>query len=650
MCGISAVTGHHDIVQILYDSIHNLEYRGYDSCGLGVVKNGKLEVRKNTGGVEEVNEKERLTAMVGKTGIAHTRWATHGKVTQSNAHPHTSADGRFSLVHNGIVNNYLELRQELSAQGISFVSQTDTEVVAQLIGRAYAEFQDVEEAFLAALARLEGNFAVAMVTPLAPDTIFAVREGSPLVIGLADGKNFVASDQNAFLPYTREAVIMEDGEYATITPAGARIAKMATRAPVSRRPLRIEWDLETSRKGGFAHYMLKEIFDQPQTIVNALNSPQQGIATLAGTIAEADSTYLMGVGTTHYVAMMGQYFFSRLAGVYLPAVSSDEFTELAVVGDKDLLISISQSGETYDTRRSVKYAQERGARTASIVNVMGSTLSQMADQVIMQNSGPEICVVSTKAALAQMIILLRVAMELGREKGKFGQQDYDRVYAALTEFPAVVERALNEKSGLVRNLTKRTSQFASWLFLGAHLPVRQLAFSGPWHLPRRRPGGRAENEGNHLPPRRGASRGFPQTRYPGRGGRKGGFAFFSAAGGKPFPAPANPGGGGGGQGPGRAHHRNSFRKRREGQSPAGRPYRPPPGRPRGGSAAGNRVRPTLRIFLGARTETEHRQAPQPGQIGHGGIVSPTAPPAKFGVVVFFESLTTPVMATCVARL
>ncbi|MEE8396703.1 MAG: glutamine--fructose-6-phosphate transaminase (isomerizing), partial [bacterium] len=395
-----------------------------------------------------------------------TRWATHGKVTQSNAHPHTSADGRFSLVHNGIVNNYLELRQELSAQGISFVSQTDTEVVAQLIGRAYAEFQDVEEAFLAALARLEGNFAVAMVTPLAPDTIFAVREGSPLVIGLADGKNFVASDQNAFLPYTREAVIMEDGEYATITPAGARIAKMATRAPVSRRPLRIEWDLETSRKGGFAHYMLKEIFDQPQTIVNALNSPQQGIATLAGTIAEADSTYLMGVGTTHYVAMMGQYFFSRLAGVYLPAVSSDEFTELAVVGDKDLLISISQSGETYDTRRSVKYAQERGARTASIVNVMGSTLSQMADQVIMQNSGPEICVVSTKAALAQMIILLRVAMELGREKGKFGQQDYDRVYAALTEFPAVVERALNEKSGLVRNLTKRTSQFANWLFLG----------------------------------------------------------------------------------------------------------------------------------------------------------------------------------------
>jgi glucosamine--fructose-6-phosphate aminotransferase (isomerizing) len=466
MCGISAVTARQDIVGTLFASIKNLEYRGYDSCGLAVISEGELAVRKNTGGVDDVNEKEHLTDMRGRTGIAHTRWATHGKVDQLNAHPHVSADARFSIVHNGIFTNHQALRQELAAKGVTFQSETDTEVAVHLIALAYAEFGDVRSALLASLHRLEGSYAFLLVSSLEPETIYAVKRGSPLVLGLDSGRNFVASDINAFLPYTHRAVIMEDGEFAVIEPDRWSIHKIDTRQPVQREPLHIEWDPETSRKGGYSHYMLKEIFDQPQTIRTAMDAPREDIQTLARSIRDAGTTYLMGVGTTHNVALVGQYFFSRLAGRYVPAVSSDEFNDLAIIKPGDLLISISQSGETYDTRRGVTFAKERGARTASIVNVMGSSLSMMVDQVIMQGSGPEICVVSTKAALAQMIILLRTALELGLMEGAIDEAVFERHQTALRDLPRAVQRSLNELSGFVRNLSAEAVHMHNWLFLG----------------------------------------------------------------------------------------------------------------------------------------------------------------------------------------
>lgn len=451
---------------MLFESIKTLEYRGYDSCGLAVVDKGEIAVRKNVGGVDEVNEREHLTGMTGTTGVAHTRWATHGGVTQANAHPHSTSDGSFSLVHNGIINNFLELREELAAKGVTFLSETDTEVIVHLIGMAYAEFGDVEAAFLAALKRLVGTYALVMVSRYAPDTVFGARLGSPLVVGLSDRGNFVASDVNAFLSFTRDALVLEDGEYAVITPSSHRIAKLKDRATVTRKPLRIQWDAETSRKGGYSHFMLKEIFDQPQTVQNALNANPGHIDRLAETIRSSHQTYLMGVGTTHYVALVGQYHFSHLAGRYVPAVSADEFCDLAVVGPGDLVVSISQSGETYDTRKSTEFAKSKGASTASIVNVMGSSLSLTTDQVILQGSGPEICVVSTKAALAQMIVLHRVALSLGLKTGKLDRATYDAHYEALRAFPALVQSTLNEQSGFVRNLAERTVHFPNWLLLG----------------------------------------------------------------------------------------------------------------------------------------------------------------------------------------
>jgi len=466
MCGISAVTSRSDAVQMLFESIKSLEYRGYDSCGVAMVSGGEIAVRKNVGGVDEVNAREHLTHMTGTTGVAHTRWATHGGVTQANAHPHSTTDGSFSLVHNGIINNYGELKEELTAKGVRFLSETDTEVIVHLIGMAYAEFGDVEAAFIAALRRLEGTYGLVMVTRHAPDTVYGARQGSPLVLGLSERGNFVASDVNAFLPFTRDALVLEDGEYAVVTPTSHRIARLADRQPVTRKPLRIQWDAETSRKGGYSHYMLKEVFDQPQTVQNALNVPQAHVERLADSIRASHQTYLMGVGTTHYVALTGQYLFSKLAGRYCPAVSSDEFRELAMVGPGDLVVAISQSGETYDTLRSTQFAKEKGAETACIVNVMGSSLSLSAGQVILQASGPEICVVSTKAALAQMIILHRVALALGLKTGRLERATHDAHYAALKGFPAQVQTALNEQSGFVRNLAERTVHFKNWLLLG----------------------------------------------------------------------------------------------------------------------------------------------------------------------------------------
>ena len=471
MCGISAIIGQKDVVQSLHESIKNLEYRGYDSCGLGVIgpgSNGKagIEVRKNIGAVDEVNDKEHFRSMRGHLGIAHTRWATHGGVTQPNAHPHLSFDGRFALVHNGIINNYRELKTELQSRGIAFKSETDTEVLAHLIAVAYAEFGDVEEAFLAAIRRVDGTMALAMVTTLDPDHIFGMKLGSPLVIGVGTEANYLASDMNAFLPYTKTAIVLEDGEFTKISREGTTIRRIADRSEVRRAPMHIEWDAETSRKGGYSHYMIKEIFDQPQTIRNALKLPREGVEQLAESIRTARTAYLLGVGTTYYVGMVGQYCFSRLAGRYLPAVSSDEFGELAIVGPEDLVITISQSGETYDTRKAVQFAHQHGARTAGIVNVMGSSLSMMVDQAIMQGSGPEICVVSTKAAIAQMVILHQVALELGRRTGKLSEDKFRAALDDLDAFPDQVQTILNEISGDVRNMAEESAHFQNWLFLG----------------------------------------------------------------------------------------------------------------------------------------------------------------------------------------
>jgi len=471
MCGISGIVDLEPIGTRLFTSIRNLEYRGYDSCGIATMHEGQINARKNIGGVDEVNSTEQLDQLPGTIGIAHTRWATHGGVTQENAHPHLSMRNEFAIAHNGIISNYQRLREQLVQQGFEFRSLTDSEVISNLLENAFYEEQDVEQALQSTLKKLEGTFGLVMISLHDPERIYAAKRESPLMVGLGEGTNYVGSDINAFLEYTRRAWVLEDGEYAVLSRERVIIRKFPSGKVVQKQVLQIEWDLETTKKGVHSHYMIKEIFDEPQTIRQVLKVPDEQIKKLADSLTVATQTYLIGVGTTFYVAQLGQYFFSSLASRFFPVVSSDEFHAVGQVQPGNAVLAVSQSGETYDTKHALAMAKERGAQTAGIVNVMGSSISMMVDQVIMQGSGPEICVVSTKTALAQALILLRTALLAGGKK--IPEKRRNALHQSLLDFPDLVQRVLNEKSGFVRNLANATSHVDHWLYLGcgAYYPV-----------------------------------------------------------------------------------------------------------------------------------------------------------------------------------
>ena len=414
---------------------------------------------------------EQLDQLPGTIGIAHTRWATHGGVTQENAHPHLSMRNEFAIAHNGIISNYQRLREQLVQQGFEFRSLTDSEVISNLLENAFYEEQDVEQALQSTLKKLEGTFGLVMISLHDPERIYAAKRESPLMVGLGEGTNYVGSDINAFLEYTRRAWVLEDGEYAVLSRERVIIRKFPSGKVVQKQVLQIEWDLETTKKGVHSHYMIKEIFDEPQTIRQVLKVPDEQIQKLADFLTVATQTYLIGVGTTFYVAQLGQYFFSSLASRFFPVVSSDEFHAVGQVQPGNAVLAVSQSGETYDTKHALAMAKERGAQTAGIVNVMGSSISMMVDQVIMQGSGPEICVVSTKTALAQALILLRTALLAGGKN--IPEKRRNALHQSLLDFPDLVQRVLNEKSGFVRNLANATSHVDHWLYLGcgAYYPV-----------------------------------------------------------------------------------------------------------------------------------------------------------------------------------
>ncbi|MBI4389781.1 MAG: isomerizing glutamine--fructose-6-phosphate transaminase, partial [Nitrospinae bacterium] len=376
MCGISGVVGLKDISNALFETIRNLEYRGYDSCGVALLNKNSIVVKKNIGGVEEFYRKENVLRHKSSIGIAHTRWATHGKVTRENTHPHLSCDGKFAVVHNGIISNYRALRENLTRLGHRFESETDTEVIPHLLEENHRKLNNVEAAFVKTLGELEGTFAIAFVSPLHPGQIFCAKRESPLMLGIGDEIKFVGSDFNSFIDYTKNAVIIDDGEYAIVSRDSYMVKNYLTREEVAKPITKIEWDSETSKKGGFPHYMLKEIHEQPQTVINALDVEDAVLDKVVERIAQSGQGYLVGVGTTYYVAQFGQYMISSLAGQSLFAVSSDEFAALSNVGRDSFVLALSQSGETYDTLTAVKHAKSRGARTAAVVNVMGSSLSR----------------------------------------------------------------------------------------------------------------------------------------------------------------------------------------------------------------------------------------------------------------------------------
>ncbi len=466
MCGISGAVGLNDISNLLFESIRNLEYRGYDSCGVALMNNKSIIVKKNTGEVKAVYDKESILRHTSKMGIAHTRWATHGKVTKENTHPFLSGDKKFAVVHNGIISNYDALRSTLIKEGHKFCSETDTEVIPHLLEKFYKQVKDVETALVKTLNVLEGTFAIAMISYYKPEHIYCAKRESPLLLGIGDEVKFVGSDFNSFIDYTKNAVIIDDDEYAIITKDSFVVKNSITREEINKPITKIEWDSETSKKGGYPHYMLKEIHEQPQTVINALKIPESTIDQMVDLIHESSTCHLIGVGTTFYVAMYANYVFSIYAGKFIPAISSDEFASLSPVEENSFVLAVSQSGETYDTLSALKYAQSKGAKTGAIVNVMGSSLARLVDCTILQGSGPEICVISTKAAFTQMVLLTKIALKLGLKRKFISKKQYNENLNALKEMPEIIHGILNERSGFIHRIAHQHAQVKHWLYLG----------------------------------------------------------------------------------------------------------------------------------------------------------------------------------------
>lgn len=466
MCGITGIAGHTNVTSRLYRSLLNLEYRGYDSCGIAVVKGGEIHLRKDKGPVQEVGTRYNFTEMTGDTGIGHTRWATTGIPNQQNAHPHLNDSRDFALVHNGIISNYRELKAELQKDGIQFHSDTDTEVIVNLIATIYYKIDDLEMAMRNACERLEGTFAFVFISSHDPETLYAARSESPLMVGLGDGENYIGSDHNAIMEYTRRVISLMDGEYVIVNRNTVVVKKLVTGESVEPEVNWLDWDPELSKKGGFPHYMLKEIHEQPGTVETILKLEPDQILELVEAIRNASRVYLLGVGTTYYVALIAQYYFSKLAGRDLNAISADEFKYLAQVDTNTLVIAFSQSGETYDTLHALRFARSKGARLAAIINVIGSTMVREVDIPVMQCSGPEICVLSTKAALAQIVLSVRVALELGLKLGAMDSATYNERIKLLSQLPGKIRKVINERKGFINTIARNNAKLRNWLFIG----------------------------------------------------------------------------------------------------------------------------------------------------------------------------------------
>jgi len=471
MCGICGVVGKTSKSGIVGKDLHigllNLEYRGYDSCGAATIEGKNILVKKNVGKVQEVNSIERIDEMKGEVGIAHSRWSTHGIVNKINAHPHASCNSDFVAVHNGIISNYKELRDELKTKGHKFLSDTDTEVIPHLLEENYKVSGNVEKALIASLDKIEGTYAFAVITPFAPDTIFCARNESPLMLGIGTDSNYICSDINAFIELTRNFVAIDDYEYAIVTKDNYTIKNVHTGEVVHRDVQFVNWDPELVKKGGFSHYMLKEIHEQPQTVRNALKVVERSeVEKAADMILDSKNRYLIGVGTTYYVVLAAQYYFKSLADIFIPVISSDEFEHLADADENSLVIAASQSGETYDTLRALRGAKKKNAKTCAIVNALGSSMVREVDHPIMQNSGPEICVLSTKAALAQIIILMRIALVVALKKKHITPEQFEKYEEELEDFPKVLKSVIDEKSGFIKQIAQESVKTKNWLFLG----------------------------------------------------------------------------------------------------------------------------------------------------------------------------------------
>ena len=458
MCGIIGYTGKEQALPLILGGLERLEYRGYDSAGVALIEDRRLVVEKRVGKIRELVKSLWGKPYKGKTGIGHTRWATHGEPSTENAHPHTDERGEFAVVHNGIVENYLELRKELEGKGVKFRSNTDTEVIAHLIANAYRG--DLLDAVLEVVNRLRGAFAFAVITVHEPSRIIGVKQGSPLVVGLGEGENFLASDIPAILPYTRKIVTLSDGEVADITPEGVNIYDFNGN-PVTKEIMVVPWDIISAEKSGFKHFMLKEIYEQPKAVGDTIRGLISSGEEPPFSLKDFRRILMIACGTSYHAGLVGKFWIEKLSGVPTEVVYASEFRYADFpVDERDLIIGISQSGETIDTKFAINFAKRKGAKTLSVVNVVGSSIDRESDYTLHTHAGPEIGVAATKTFTAQLSALYFLASS--------GHPEKDRLLSELMKVPAKIEETL-DRSEVVEKIADKYMKKKDFLYLGRYL-------------------------------------------------------------------------------------------------------------------------------------------------------------------------------------
>jgi glucosamine--fructose-6-phosphate aminotransferase (isomerizing) len=473
MCGIIGYIGTKNAIPILINGLKRLEYRGYDSAGISFLQDNKIGVRRCAGKIRDLEKSIKGQRLKSVIGIGHTRWATHGKPSEENAHPHRA--GGIIVVHNGIIENYLELKNSLKKKGHVFTSETDTEVICHMIHSYCKKGCDLEEATRNALSHLEGAYAVGILSEDEPDRLLAIKHDSPLVVGLGKGESFIASDIPAFLKYTRDVLILENGEMATITHDGVSVSDIHKKKVVKKNVTKITWSPTMAEKGGYKHFMLKEIYEQPRAIADTIRgrfSPEKAEINLEEfslketTLERVNKIFLVACGTSWHAALVGKYMIEEMAKVPCEVDIASEFRyRKPILPRRSLMIVITQSGETADTLAAQREAKRLGAKVLTICNVVGSTSSREADSVFYTHSGPEIGVASTKAFTTQLTGLYLLSIAIAKAKGRLKSREIRDHFNELLQIPEKVEKALQTNDQILK-LCRRFYKVRDFLYLG----------------------------------------------------------------------------------------------------------------------------------------------------------------------------------------
>ncbi len=488
MCGIIAYTGHRPAIPVVLDGLKHLEYRGYDSSGIAFVQSGQLHIIRTKGKLTQLEEKiAQLNVFQATSGLGHTRWATHGIPNEANAHPHKDNSGRFALVHNGIIENYQQIKKELEEKGLVFSSETDTEVLVQLISYNFEQYQSVEAALRQSLQSVEGSYALALLDRQVPQEIWAARHASPLILGLGVGENFVASDIPAFLPYTREVVFVEDGEVVHIQPGTWRVLDCYSGQELQKKVHHINWDVQSAQKGGYRHFMIKEIMEQPQVIRDCLASrigPEDGLIDLPelSSLSLPENIQIIACGTSYHAGLWAKYLLENYARIPVQVDIASEFRyRNPLLPESTLSIAISQSGETADTLAGLRIARKEDAQVLGLCNVLGSSMARESDAVMYTQAGPEISVASTKAMCSQMVAMILLTLYWGQKNKTLSYSLQRQFIDGLLALPHILSSELPRMRDIAKSLTSKYSQYKSFFFLGRGLNY-PLALEGALKL------------------------------------------------------------------------------------------------------------------------------------------------------------------------